>query len=45
MVENRDFFHINLAFDAPNGLSVIIVLPSRLVWKTRMAWLPDSKKL
>jgi len=37
LVENRDFFHITLAFDAPVFRQVPVgILPSGLVWKTRM---------
>jgi len=37
LVENRDFFHITLAFDAPVFRQVPVgILPSALVWKTRM---------
>ena len=39
------FLPISPAFDAPvRGVSVGIS-PSRLAWKTRMAWLPDSEKI
>ena len=33
LVENRDFFHILLAFDAPVRRVLVVILPSRLVWK------------
>ena len=33
LVENRDFFHILLAFDAPVRRVLVVILPSRLVRK------------
>ena len=44
-VQNRVFLPTPPAFDAPvSGISVGIS-PSRLAWKTRMAWLRDGEKI
>jgi len=33
LVENRQFFHTPLAFDAPVRLVAVGIAPPRLVWK------------
>jgi len=48
LVENRQFFHTALVFDAPiMGVPVGIAPRRHPVWygKTRMAWLPDGEKI
>ena len=38
-------FSYALAFDAPVRGVPVGIAPPRLVWKTRMAWLPDGEKI
>ena len=39
------FFSYPLPFDAPIRRVPVAIAPPRLVWKTRMAWLPDDEKI
>jgi len=38
-------FSYPLPFDAPIRRVPVAIAPPRLVWKTRMAWLPDDEKI